>query len=300
MVSLRRLQHFLVLAEEGAFSRAARRLHLTQPALTRSMQTLEESLGLQLLERRHDGITLTSAGGAMLARAKRVLGEAGAMQSEAEQIRGIEVGQVNFGVGVLPEAVFLEEVLARQAAQRPHLTVHADISSWVRLYERLQRDELDFVVAMTRSLPPIPGYRVIPLPPQHQGYFVRGSHPLAGAGAGEIRARLHAYPLLSPEMPVAAKERIARLFGKPAFDEIGGLRCDNAPMLKRLALRSDVVLFSTRENLQQELLRGEFVWLPVMSEAEGVLDLSLVYPEHRYLSPAARWMMEQIQAYFRE
>jgi DNA-binding transcriptional LysR family regulator len=55
MLNLRRLEHLTVIAEEKSFLKAALRLNLTQPALTRSIQTLEESLGLQLLNRAHEG-----------------------------------------------------------------------------------------------------------------------------------------------------------------------------------------------------------------------------------------------------
>jgi DNA-binding transcriptional LysR family regulator len=75
-LTLRGLQHFSVLIEERHFSRAAQRLHLTQSALSRSIQSLEEALGLVLLDRGAPGVTLTQAGDMALAHARRVLMEA--------------------------------------------------------------------------------------------------------------------------------------------------------------------------------------------------------------------------------
>lgn len=295
MLSLRRLQHFVVLAEEGAIARAARRLHLTQPALTRSIQTLEQALGVALLERRHDGVKLTAAGLTMLARARRMLGEVHAMQAEADQIRGVEVGEVHFGVGILPATTFLADVLARQAAEHPSLTVRVDIESWVRLHQRLQRDELDFAVAMTRSLPPGTGDSVEALPPQHLGYFVRRDHPLAGCSARQIRARLRDYPLLSAQMPPRAMARIATLYRLPPDQEVKGLRCDHLPVLKQVALGSDGVLFSSHEAVRSEIEGGALAALPVLSARESRLELSLIRPAQRSASPAAQWLIDRIR-----
>lgn len=298
MLNLRRLQHFVALSEEGAFSRAARRLHLTQPALTRSIKTLEDTLGLVLLERGHDGVRLTGAGQTILAMARRTLLDALAIQREADLIRGIEVGRVAFGVGVLPASLFLAEVLIRQVAMRPRLLVRVEVESWVRLQEKLQRDELDFAVAMTHSLPPPAGYRVLQLPTQRLGYFVRSIHPLVGKGLDEVKAALHQFPLLSPQMPSQALQDVAERFGMQSADEVPGLRCDNAQILKRIALATDAVLFSTCENLKTEIERGELVMLPPSNEKYRQMHISLIHAESRSLSPAAQWLVSLIQDSF--
>ncbi|MEN0062140.1 MAG: LysR family transcriptional regulator [Myxococcota bacterium] len=67
------IRSFVVLAEEGAFVRAAPRLHVTQPPLTRRIQALEAELGATLFERRARGVKLTEAGRAFLPHARRIL-----------------------------------------------------------------------------------------------------------------------------------------------------------------------------------------------------------------------------------
>ncbi len=111
MLNLRRLEHFTVIAEEKSFQKAALRLNLTQPALTRSIQTLEESLGLQLFNRAHEGVNLTDAGQRVLPRALRMLGDAESLKREAQQLVGVDTGHVHFGVGVFPAAAFLTRLL---------------------------------------------------------------------------------------------------------------------------------------------------------------------------------------------
>ena len=300
MLNLRRLEHFTALAEEKTFARAARRLHLTQPALTRSIQTLEDSLGLLLLDRAHDGITLTDAGQTLLVRAYRMLAEARALQREAEQIRGLDSGQVTFGVGVFPAASFLAAVLVQQAVEHPGLAVKVEIGSWQRLLEFLQRGELDFVVALTRSLPPPPGYAVRALPAHRMGFFVRPDHPLAKVGERQARHGLRHFPLISTHMPERARLHVAAIYGLAAEQVVDvALACDHISVLSQVTQSSDSVMFATHEALRAELSAGRLCALPVMNERDTPLPLNLIQPDGRSLSPAAQWMVDCIEAQLR-
>jgi len=72
-VSLRQLEYFVAVAEEGHVGRAAHRLHMAQPPLTRQIHLLEDELGVPLFERTSKGMRLLDAGLAFLAHARRVL-----------------------------------------------------------------------------------------------------------------------------------------------------------------------------------------------------------------------------------
>ncbi|PTN45938.1 LysR family transcriptional regulator, partial [Achromobacter xylosoxidans] len=176
-LTIRSLQHYAVLVEEKHYSRAAQRLHLTQSALTRSIQSLEDSLGLVLVDRASTGVTPTQAGCMVLERAQRILAETRDLRREAELIRGHDTGRVNLGVGAFPAAGFLSPLLVRIAREHPGLSVHVEIESWQRLLDKLLQDKLDFAVAVTHSLPPPDDFSVRPLPPQHGGLFTRAGHP---------------------------------------------------------------------------------------------------------------------------
>src|ERR687893_2875265 len=75
MIELLQLEHFLAVAEEGSFTRAAERACRTQPAISQSIKKLEEELGAPLFSRDLHDISLTDAGQALLVHARRIISE---------------------------------------------------------------------------------------------------------------------------------------------------------------------------------------------------------------------------------
>jgi DNA-binding transcriptional LysR family regulator len=110
-MELRHLQYFVALAEELHFTRAARRLRMAQPPLTRQIQALEGELGVRLLERNKRRVELTAAGQVFLEGARRVLEQADQTVTATQRAGRGETGRL--GVGFVGSATYgsLPEIL---------------------------------------------------------------------------------------------------------------------------------------------------------------------------------------------
>ena len=110
-MELRQLRYFIAIAEEGSFSRAAHRLHVSQPPLSTQIKSLETELGVRLLERTPRGVTLSGAGAAFLEEARAVLARLDVARQQALRAARGELGVLSVGFvsiadyGVLPPAL---------------------------------------------------------------------------------------------------------------------------------------------------------------------------------------------------
>jgi len=105
-LELRHLQALIAVSEEGSISRAARRLHVGQPALSRSIAQLEREIGARLFDRTSAGATLTTTGEAYLVRASRAISAFDLAVQPPESVGTVTVGYVWSALGSLTNTVF--------------------------------------------------------------------------------------------------------------------------------------------------------------------------------------------------
>src|SRR3954452_15329121 len=99
-MDLKRMQHVIALAEERNFGKAADRVHLTQPAFSRSIQAAEEEWGMKLFDRGgRGGVACTAAGAQLVERMRRVVGDWRALERDAVLYRDQEMGELTLGMG---------------------------------------------------------------------------------------------------------------------------------------------------------------------------------------------------------
>ena len=97
-MDIRSLRYFVEVVEQHSFTRAAARLHVTQPTVSKMVAQLEESLGLMLLERQGKRFTLTDAGRVVLARAHELLALHEQLRTELRDLQQLERGELRMGV----------------------------------------------------------------------------------------------------------------------------------------------------------------------------------------------------------
>ncbi|HYZ82405.1 MAG TPA: LysR family transcriptional regulator [Solirubrobacteraceae bacterium] len=155
----RRVLTFRAVAQERSFSRAARRLALSQPSVSNQVAALEREVGVRLLQRRPGGLRLTAEGEILLEHADAIADRFGL--AEAQLAGAAERLRTRLRIGALPSALagFVPEAIARVRERHPDTQVTFDEGTSAELSRRLASGELDLAIAYQdttweRSEPP--------------------------------------------------------------------------------------------------------------------------------------------------
>lgn len=194
MFTLDQLRGFVAVAEELHFGRAAERLSMTQPPLSRQIQKLERTVGAQLLERDKRRVTLTAAGVAFLHEARRLLTLAAQAPQTARRISEGSTGTVRIGFTAASTNSALVDVLDTMTAALPGVAV--DLAEMVTREQlgALDREEIDLGLARPPFDPEL--YSSHPLVREDLIVAVHADHRLARRGRAVTLDEIAAEPLI--------------------------------------------------------------------------------------------------------
>lgn len=179
IMSLRRLHHFLGVYEHGSLGRAAEALHLTQPALSKSIQQLEASLDVKLFERTPVGVVPTIYGDTLSRHAKVIEAEIRNAEREIAIMRGGSKGEVSVGVTPSIAANLMPHTVLKLHDEKPDIQVRVLEGLLESHIPALRRGELDLVVSSwTRGMHPDLTTEV--LMRDRVVVWAGAGHPLAG------------------------------------------------------------------------------------------------------------------------
>lgn len=281
MLTIRRLKQILVLANEGSFTRAARQLSMTQPALSRSIAVLEEECGLQLFERTANGVIPTKAGHALVAETAQLLGRVEMVEHNLRLQGSGDGGQVSCALGPLAADWLLTALLSRVVTRSPGLAISANVLETRAIADGVLDGSLDFGVCSAGTLAASDALEITSIAAAQMILVVRGGHPLVGLDRPVRRADLGPYPRATgqiPRQPLPAPP--------PRLEPT--VQCNDFEILRRMTLATDTIWLTARETVLGEIARGDLVELAV--EAELVLPLAelvLITLKGRSLGPAA-------------
>ena len=199
---LEELRTLVLFAEEGSIQKVAQRLPLTQPAVTRQLQRLEDLLGTTLLDRRQKPPLLTAAGSEALSRARDILASVEALKSFAAQAEPQGVLRIGLAHGLSDAAV--AGAIANAAAAFAKVSLRLRTAWSAELVDQFERGQLDMAIVLRA--------------PDYEGPGVLGIERLsviaqAGGTEQHLEARSPMPWVLSPE-PCDARQRLVSAMGK--------------------------------------------------------------------------------------
>jgi DNA-binding transcriptional LysR family regulator len=178
-MELRHLRHFLAVAEELHFARAAKKLGMAQPPLSQSIMRLEKSLGTKLLDRSSRAVQLTAAGKALVPEAREVLARADLAERLVQRVASGELARVS--IGFVPMSATLTLPRAVRAFQRdwPHVEVQLHERTSAGQVDALHNGSLDLGI-LVRDLVDTTGLQLRPIERYSYVAAVPATWPLAG------------------------------------------------------------------------------------------------------------------------
>lgn len=208
---LRQLQVFLAVAHTGSMQRAARRIHVTQPAISKMIGELESIFVAKLFERSKRGVALTDCGRALVDRAQVMFNDVEMAKLELAAIARGAIGHVRIGVLPVAEARILPGTLLTLRKVAPGLSVRVEEGTRTALINSLHRGEIDCVVGrldMSANESEFRSEKLVRIPVK---VVVHPSHPLASVRRATWFA-LARYPWILPQLGAPIRTAIDNQF----------------------------------------------------------------------------------------
>lgn len=296
MFDHRHLVHSLALARHGNFHRAAAAVHLSQLALSRSIQSLEDSLGVRLFDRLPGGVVPTPFGEALLERARRITLDHEELAREMRLMQGLEFGDLSVALGVYPARISGYEAVGRFLRSHPRIGCRLHQRNWREIGGEVAERQADLALGELseaahdfRLATEIVGQHAIAM-------FCRKGHPLLALQTVEIR-HLVGYPWVATRMPrkFPARDLAAGRPDQETGDFLPAIQADDISGIVSIVRASDTISGVPLVLLEGELAGGAVELLP-FAAPWLVLRYGFVTLLDRTQSPAALAFMEEVRA----
>jgi DNA-binding transcriptional LysR family regulator len=277
-MNLRHLEHWLALADTGSFSRAAEKLYITQSALSRSIQALEEDLGGPLVDRVGKKNELTPLGRSVLERARRIVQEAQELQQGAALLQQGGLGALRVGLGSGPGAMLMTPWLVYMAKHHPTVQVTVSRGSTALQLTQLRERQLDALVVDVRRVEAAPDLKMTQVVEMRAGFVCRQGHPLLKCAAkGLPFDALLNYPIASIELSQEVARLLVDHYGPQANPaQMTTLQCEDIASLLDVVGQTDAIYLGILGAAREGLAQGRLVELPMQIPLKGQARLALI------------------------
>ena len=293
-MELRHLKHFLVLAKLKHFNRAAVQLNLAQPSLSRSIQKMEERLGVKLLERNSKSVALTEFGVLVLRQGQKIIDQVDLLHKDIRSLNSLDSGDILIGASPIPSNALLGAAIGQFIQLYPNINVELIVDSPTALYDRLMNGGLSLFVAEAKAtdFEERDELSVLPLPEYDIIFCVRAGHPLIKTKCLML-ADLREYPIAMPRaMPMSIQQRFGDLFSQDRRDFGGLVRFDQFYPIKESLLNCNMVAITPEIAVREELAAGTLIALSLSDMVKLTSCFSIVYLKSKSQSPVSTEFIE--------
>jgi DNA-binding transcriptional LysR family regulator len=261
------MSHARSVAHLGNFRLAAKVLHMSQPALSRSIQGLEDNLGVQLFDRLPHGVVPTAFGETFLAKAQVLLDLDEDLSREMRLLQGIDQSAVRVTAAPFPYELLVPAVAVAMARERPDLQCRLRAGGWREATTQVLAREAEFGIGDLGAASADPRLYTELLGEHALHFFCRPGHSLLSQRDLTL-ARLAQTPFVAPRASVRVGPVLGRLRGPAGKSDLNtgdfvpAWEVESVSLSKQIVAASEMLGAGTLTQIEHELEAGTLVLVP--------------------------------------
>lgn len=278
------LRAFYEIARSGSFSKGAEKLNITQPALSRQVESLEKSVGLSLFNRHSRGVHLTEAGRRLFEYVEQMLRLANDAERTLQEIQGLETGSLSIGACTTFGNYLLPTPLATFLKQHPRIEASLDFGKSDDIVEKTVAKHYD--LAFIAGIADPPGLCIEPIYEDEILFLVAPGHPLCENNTRFCPELLSNDMFILRELGSATRQALDAILSKVGVQPSRVVTMSDTEAVKRAVMTGLGITFLSKYTVELELRYG-LLCAPDIPELKLTRPMICIYPKNVHLSPVA-------------
>lgn len=299
-MELKKLRHFLAVLETGSLAEAARRVNISQPALSKSIHSFEQAVGSRLFVRSVRGMIPTAVAQAIALRARVISFEVDRVQNEIREIQKAGRGRIAIGTGPSFRQVVLPKAIARLLHTSPNIEVTIVDGFVESLLAAVESGEIEFaLLTLSPELLAAEVETELLVPRDRTLVVVSAQHPFTSRRSVSMKEAFSGSWILARE-PDQLRRKLTELFARAGFPAPPtSVEFSSVSLALDILRESNLISFLPEMLLRPELDAGTLYALPIR-ELMWERSLGAVYRRGSSLTPAAQKLLAEIRSICRQ
>jgi len=291
MMNLNQLRVFYEAARTGSFTSAAKKLCITQPAVTAQIKTFEDQCNLKLFKKKGRSLYLSDEGSTLYEYTRRIFEYEREVEDVIEEMRKLKRGTLRLGTSKAYARYFMPFLISSFHEAFPHIKVHLDEGSSMDILRSLL--ELKNEVAVIAKVEEDPNVTFLPFKRDELILILAPTHSLSKKKSVSVEELVHE-PMIMKEMGSGTRKQVNELFNRKGLSPNVLMETSNTEFIKQLVQRGEGISFLVEESVAVEIREKRLATVPVVGE-KPFLDVSIAYLKDQHLSHPARAFVEMLK-----
>lgn len=291
MINLNQLRVFYEAARAGSFTHAARKLCITQPAVTAQIKSFEDQCNLKLFKKKGRSLYLSDEGSALYEYTRRIFEYEKEVEDVIEAMRKLKRGTLRLGTSKAYARYFMPFLISNFHEAFPQIKVHLDEGSSMDILRSLL--DLKNEVAVIAKVEENPNVTLLPFKREQLILILAPAHGLARKKRVSVEELVNE-PMIMKEMGSGTRKQVNDLFSRKGLTPNVLMETSNTEFIKQLVQRGEGISFLVEEAVAKEIRENRLATVPVAGE-KPFLDVSIAYLKDQHLSHPARAFVEMLK-----